>query len=334
VVAGRGINGVDRVAGDRRGAVADLQIGQEPSERGREPHWRNSAARYLGPLLLAANADHKTMREVLSWIDTSEQDEPREILDAAEHRYALENLEHVWRADGRYQTSVLGALTTALDAWQEPSVADATSRADIITPQSLCSGRRTPYVVAPASEQRRLQGLFAGLLTHMLDGSLRIAQTSPSERLDPPLLACLDELCNCAPLPELPTYASSGAGQGLLLLSVVQDVAQLVAAFGQDRANTVLSNHRARLFWSGTGDPKTLDYLRGVLGDRQIDSVSRTRGQSSSQTTAQQWRPLLAPHQLRQAKHGKALLVQGSLAPLWLDESLVFDERRLRGRLG
>jgi type IV secretory pathway TraG/TraD family ATPase VirD4 len=182
-----------------------------------------------------------------------------------------------------FRMSVLGTLTTALDAWQEPSVANATNQADI-TPQWLTTGPNTLYVVAPASEQRRLQGLVAAALTYLIDGALKIAQASPGERLDPPLLACLDELCNCAPLPELPTYASSGAGQGLLLLSVVQDVAQLIAAFGEGKANTILSNHRARLFWSGTGDPKTLQYWTGSwANNRSARSPEQVAGSARKQ---------------------------------------------------
>ena len=175
-----------------------LQIGQEPSERDRDPHWREASDLYLSALLLAANETHATMRTVLSWIALTEQDEPREALEHCsdpDADVALQNLQQMWKQDRRYQSSVTGTLSTALKAWQEPTIARATSGSQI-TPQWLLGGPRTLYIVAPASGQRRLAGLFSALITHLVDGAIDAAQSTPAGRLDPPLLVVLDELAN------------------------------------------------------------------------------------------------------------------------------------------
>jgi type IV secretion system protein VirD4 len=226
---------------------------------------------------------------------------------------------------------VLGTLSTALDAWQEPTVAQATTLADI-TPQWLCEGSNTLYIVAPASQQRRLQNLFGGLLVHMIDGALGTAQQTPTGRLSPPLLCALDEICNAAPLPTLGEYASSGAGQGVLLLSVIQDYSQAIDTWGRERAATILSNHRAKLFWSGIADPATFEYVDQLLGREERDRQSRTRQAhgGTSTTHAPELRPLAPPHRLRQAKFGTALLVYGQLPPVWTEQRLFFEDRKLR----
>jgi type IV secretion system protein VirD4 len=315
-------------------AAGLLQIGQDADRNDREPHWRRTAARYLAPLLLAANHSGQNMRTVLSWIDLFERDDIRNILESSgdpDAQYALENLESLWKTDTRYQGSVIGTLSTALDAWQEPTVAQATSLADI-TPEWLCEGSNTLYIVAPASQQRRLQNLFGGLLVHMIDGALAIAQGSSSGRLDPPLLCALDEICNAAPLPTLGEYASSGAGQGVLLLSVIQDYSQAIETWGRERAATILSNHRAKLFWSGIADPATFDYVDHLLGreERQRRSSTRQSQGGTSTTQAPELRPLAPPHRLRQAKTGTALLVYGQLPPAWTEQKLFFNDRELR----
>jgi type IV secretion system protein VirD4 len=315
-------------------AAGLLQIGQEADRNDREPHWRRTAARYLAPLLLAANQSGQGMRTVLSWIDLIERDDLRTILKGSsdpEAPYALENLESLWKTDARYQGSVLGTLSTALDAWQEPTVAQATTLADI-TPQWLCEGSNTLYIVAPASQQRRLQNLFGGLLVHMIDGALGTAQQTPTGRLSPPLLCALDEICNAAPLPTLGEYASSGAGQGVLLLSVIQDYSQAIDTWGRERAATILSNHRAKLFWSGIADPATFEYVDQLLGREERDRQSRTRQAhgGTSTTHAPELRPLAPPHRLRQAKFGTALLVYGQLPPVWTEQRLFFEDRKLR----
>jgi type IV secretion system protein VirD4 len=315
-------------------AAGLLQIGQEADRNDREPHWRRTAARYLAPLLLAANETGLGMRAVLSWIDLFERDELRRIFSASSDPdavYALENLESLWKTDARYQGSVIGTLSTALDAWQEPSVAEATTLADI-TPEWLCEGANTLYIVAPASQQRRLQNLFGGLLVHMIDGALALAQRTPAGRLDPPLLCALDEICNAAPLPTLGEYASSGAGQGVLLLSVIQDYSQAIDTWGRERAATILSNHRAKLFWSGIADPATFDYVDHLLGREELERRSRTRQAhgGTSTTHAPELRPLAPPHRLRQAKFGTAMLVYGQLPPAWTEQRVFFKDRELR----
>jgi type IV secretion system protein VirD4 len=312
---------------DARAVAAGLlQIGTPIDRNDREPFWRKTAARYLAPLLLAAHESDATMGTVLRWADLVEQDDPRCALERSgdpASRVALEALESIWQSDPKLQSSVLQTLSTSLDALQEPAVAMAVSEPDI-TPEWLCDdGARTLYVVSPASQQRRLQGLFGGMLTHLIDGALGIAATRPDGRLDPPLLCVLDEVCNASPLPLLGEYASAGAGQGVLLMSAIQDFAQARDTWGADRAATIVGNHRAKLFWAGTSDPATHEYLRGMLGDQDHERKSRTSSRRGTSTTSgQDRRPLVAPHALRTARRGRALLVYGSLPACWLDEPL------------
>src|ERR1035437_6458177 len=88
--------------------------------------------------------------------------------------------------------------------------------------------------------------------------------------IEPALLLALDEVANIAPLPNLDEIASTGPGQGVHLLTVLQNISQGYDRWGRDRAETIIANDRARLFCSGIGDRATLDYLRGTLGDEEI----------------------------------------------------------------
>ena len=166
----------------------------------------------------------------------------------------------------------------------------------------------------------------------MIDGALAIAQRTPGGRLTPPLLCALDEICNAAPLPTLGEYASSGAGQGVLLLSVIQDYSQAIETWGRDRAATIVSNHRGKLFWSGIADPATFEYIDRLLGRAEHERQSRTRQAfgGTSTTHAFELRPLAPPHRLREARFGTALLVYGQLPPVWTEQRLFTDDPALR----
>jgi len=63
--------------GARRTAARLLEIGQNPGGSSDERFWRPAAARYLAPLLLAASRGDLTMGDVLGWIATTNEEEPR-----------------------------------------------------------------------------------------------------------------------------------------------------------------------------------------------------------------------------------------------------------------
>ena len=320
----------------RRTAARLLQVGERGGNSPDESFWRPAAARYLAPLLLAAAHERATMGDVLSWIARTEQQIPHEALHSSSvlgARAGLDALQSVWDADERFRSSVLQTAATALDAWEEPRVAAATDTTATIDAQWLLSGRNTLYLVAPAQDQRRLRGLFAALVADVVASAFD-RSTATGRAIDPPLLLCLDEAANVAPLPNLDELASTGPGQGVQLLSVFQNISQISDRWGRDRAETIVANHRARLFGSGIGDRATLEYLRAVLGEEEIERVSTHRQRLEldlgSRTTSHDYKPLAAPNHVRQADNDTALLIYGRLPPAWLQLRPWYRDRALK----
>jgi type IV secretion system protein VirD4 len=310
--------------GARRTAAALLGVGEHRAAHSPDDtFWRPAGARYLAALLFAAtHAADLTMADVLHWIATSAFDEPTKLLDGSSHSGtapAIDSIQSVKGADHRFASSLLQTIATALDPWQEPQVAGATMGESRISADWLLSGANTLYIVAPANDQRRLSGLFAALVAHIVAGVYeRSARTG--RPIDPALLLALDEVCNIAPLPNLDEIASTGPGQGVHLLSVLQNISQSYDRWGRDRAETIIANHRARLFCSGIGDRATLDYLRGTLGEEEIARIStQHRGiVPGARTHSTEHRPLATAHRIRQADRSSGLLVYGRLAPAWI----------------
>jgi type IV secretion system protein VirD4 len=143
----------------------------------------------------------------------------------------------------------------------------------------------------------------------------------------------LDEAANIAPLPNLDEIASSGPGQGVQLLTILQNISQASDRWGKDRAETIIANHRARLFCSGIGDRATLDYVRQTLGDEEIDRISTHRQSplaTGSRTYSSEFRAIAAPHRVRQADTNTALLIYGRLQPAWVNLRPWYANRELR----
>jgi type IV secretion system protein VirD4 len=290
--------------------------------------WTSASARFLAPLLYAAAAGELGMVDVLRWVESTAQDEPRGILaglqyddDPAERvaaTAALTSLQSVWDADERLRSSLVSTLGVALDAYGDPDVVSSSHESEL-TPDWLLGGSNTAFLCATATGQERLRPLFVTLIdqvvSHVYDQAARTGKP-----IDPPLLLVLDEAANIAPLPRLDQLAATGAGQGIQLVTVIQDLAQVETRWGA-KAGTIVNNHRAKLFGPGISCEKTLSYLTRVLGDEAIAQRSTTRGESGRRSTTQAttYRSLAPADRLRQGDHGTGVLVYGNLPPARID---------------
>lgn len=293
--------------------------------------WYSAAAKLLGPLLFAAaTVADGSMADVVRWTDTQEVDEVRDALNQAGVDEAIQAAQATWGRDERQRSSIYTTAETVLSAYADPRVLAAAYEPDL-RPERLFDGSRTTaYLCAPAHEQARLRPLFATLIEQLLAAAYeQVAKTG--RPLDPPLLLVLDELANVAAIPTLDTLAATAAGQGIQLVSVFQDLAQIKERYGT-RALTIVNNHRAKLIGSGIADPDTLDYAARVLGDQEITQVSSTAGHEGRASTTQSttYRSLAPAHVLRQATPGSAVLIYGSLPPAQISLRPWFADRRLR----
>lgn len=278
--------------------------------------WYSTAAKLLGPLLLAAACSGRTMADVVRWLDEQEQLEVADALYAVGAEQALQAARASWGRDERQRSAVYTTAETVLEPFADPSLAEGSGA--VIDPEALLRENGTLFLCAPAHDQRRLRPLFAALAGEVLDTAVGLSARQGAP-LDPPLLVVLDEAANVAPLAELDVLASTAAGHGIQLVTVWQDLAQLTARYGP-RAGTVVNNHRVKVFLPGIADPGTLDHASALAGDteeRQRTTNVDARGGRST-TEAQVTRRLVPPDVLRRLPPGTAVAVSGHLPPVRL----------------
>jgi len=293
--------------------------------------WYAAAAKLLAPVLFAAAMSDATMADVVRWIDTQEQEEVFAALDETGEDAAVTAFQASSQRDERTRSGVYTTAETVLAAYADPGVLASALTSELRAERLLDGGSHTAYLCAPAHEQRRLQPLFATLVQEIVAGAYE-RSAGTGKPLDPPLLLVLDECANIAPLRELATLASTGAGQGIQLVSVFQDMAQINAVYGRDHAPTIVSNHRAKVILSGIADAQTLDYVARLLGDEEIRQTSSTTGAEGRRSTTQSvaYRSIAPANVLREMKPGHGLLVYGHLAPARISLRPWFEDRRLR----
>jgi type IV secretion system protein VirD4 len=288
------------------------------------------AAKLLAPLLLAAAGKiDGSMRDVVAWVDSGEQTAVAELLLDLGEPDAHAAFAATCRREDRTLSSVYATTEAVLAPFADPAVLASTGDHGIDT-EALLEGRGTLYVVAPAKDQERLAPLFAGLVEHLVDAAY--ARAAAGRPCNPSLLVVLDEAANTAPIRNLPQIAATAAGQGIQVVTVFQDLAQARSRYGE-AADTILANHRAKLFLSGISDGRTLEYLGRALGDEEVSYESRTRGErgSASRTRGTRTRRLAPADAVRGIAPGGAILVYGHLPPTRLSLRPWYRERSLRG---
>ncbi len=293
--------------------------------------WYAAAAKLLAPILFAATHAGGSMADVVRWVDTRERDEVEDGLVLAGEPAAINAFAASHNRDDRTRSSIYTTAETILAAFADPGVLTSALMPDLRAERLLDGGCHTAYICAPAHEQRRLQPLFATLVQEIVACAYERA-TETGRPLDPPLLLVLDECANIAPLRDLATLAATGAGQGIQLVSIFQDMAQINAVYGRDHAPTIVSNHRAKVILSGIADTQTLDYVARLLGDEEVRQLSSTSGGQGRHSTTESvaYRSLAPANALREMRPGRGLLVYGHLAPARVELRPWFRERRLR----
>jgi type IV secretion system protein VirD4 len=322
-------------AGDWSGAqrIASWMVDATPARSGMSDgaFWYAAAAKQLAPLLLAARRGHADMATVVRWTNSDEWDEPGRWLESAGDREAAVALLACAARDDRIRSSVGTTLETVLAPFEDPAVIRSTAGHDI-DPAQLLEGDHTLYLCGPTYEQARLQGLLASLVSSVVAAAVDRASAS-GRPLDPPLLLVLDEAANIAPIRDLDALASTGAGLGIQLVTVCQDLAQFTTRYGAERARTIANNHRAKLALSGISDLTTLDLVSGLAGEQAVREESVTadlRDGRRTRSSSVAFRRLAPADEIRRVEPGTGVLIYGHLPPARVRLRPWYADRRLR----
>ncbi len=301
--------------------------------------WGVAAEQRLAPLLFTAAATGTGMDGVVRWAYGQGTRELHEALarlgESTQDQEQLAGAHAAYDAvrafeaqSDRTRTSIEATAQALLRAYRFARVARS-ARSCEITPEGLLDQAATLYLIGDAKASKLLRPIFLALLSEVVDSAYERA-TLAGGRLELPLLLCLDEAGNVAPLPNLAEIASTAPGHNIQLVSIFHDLAQARSRYGQ-QAETVVNSHRARMLLPGVADLDTLRYFAGLAGEEEARDLTRTTGGgATTRSSGLRRRPLVAPEALRQLPEGHALLLYGRIPPAAIRLRVWFADRRLR----
>jgi len=318
-----------------------LAAAGELDQRGVEggDFWAIAAEQRLAPLLFTAARTDAGMEAVVRWAygqGTRELDNAiSQLTGSARNEAELEGAHAAYDAlrafeaqDDRTRSSIEATAQGLLRAYRFARVLRS-ARGSEISADALLDERATLYLIGDAKASKLLRPIFLALLSEIVDRAYERA-TLAGGRLALPLLLCLDEAGNVAPLPNLAEVASTAPSHNIQLVSIFHDLAQARSRYGR-QAETVVNSHRARMLLPGVADLDTLRYFSGLAGEEEARETTRTTGSGGgTRTTGVRRRPLVAPEALRQLPAGHALLLYGRIPPTEVSLRMWFADRRLR----
>jgi type IV secretion system protein VirD4 len=320
-------------ATDWRCALANAQVMIDcalagSADSGNMQFFANMSCKLLPVLLHAAAVMDEDMRQVLRWLHRIDDPITHGEIDSILRWKRSGDALDVWvgfaKRDPKLRADIAATVTSCLVVYEDPAF-QASAALPGGSLEDLMSGDNTLYVVAPMSEQPRVEPIIAGMLSSLM----RQLQEAPA--MQPrKLLVALDETANVAPLPDLYPLLATSAGHGVSIITAWQDLAQLRARYG-DQANAILNNSRAKLVLPGVSDPETIYYFGQMCGDLPARDLAVPGMQVLVDSPSQ---ALLNASTLRQQRFGHGILLYGAAPPARIKLDMFFEDRQLRRLAG
>ncbi|MEU4193605.1 TraM recognition domain-containing protein [Kribbella sp. NPDC026611] len=288
--------------------------------------WHGQTEMALRGLLHAAAIDGAGVGQLYRWsLEPASAIEAVTILnrtsDAAEGWG--DTLDGIVRMDGRTRDAVWAGVRSALSALADPAVRKSFDPAEGegLDPKTFIADRGTIYLLGTGVGASATSAFIAALLEDITETARQLAAGNPGGRLEPPLALILDEIANLCAVPSLPSLMADGGGSGISTLVVIQSLAQARDKWGEQAAAAMWDAATLRLILGGSAQPRDLQDLAAVCGDRDEEIRNWSRGPDGKRTISTSTRriPILPPDVIRTLPLGTGILLARTARPILLN---------------
>ena len=155
----------------------------------------------------------------------------------------------------------------------------------LLSPQQLLEQKATLYIYCTMEQTKLFAPFFQFVINSVVAAQYdRVSRDGACAAPGNAVLLMLEEAGNVAPLSDLPGIASAGTAQGVVLVSVWQDLSQIDYVYGQEARDSIVNNHTARIWLARQNDLKTMEHLRDLLGKHPVDHWTESWGKDGKKT--------------------------------------------------
>lgn len=306
------------------GLSATTGLGSGGVENG--SFWEGKTRTVIQTLLHAAALDNRDARSLYQWaLNPSAATDAVRILQTSARAADgwAESLEATITSDPRTRDSIWQGVSLAAASLADPRVLAAVTPAPggDFDPARFLAESGTLYLLATGAGAGAAAPLVAALVEDVIETARTLAAASPGARLDPPMLAALDEIGNLAPLPSLPGLMAEGGGTGITTLPVLQSLAQARQKWGENQATAIWDASIVKIILGGASNSRDLQDLTTLIGERDERTEATTIGDYGSRSLQQSVRrvPMMPPNSIRTMPFGTAAILLRTAPPIITD---------------
>lgn len=224
--------------------------------------------------------------------------------------------------DPRVNASILSSARAALEPWSDAELCEFTAT-DTLDLAALRRGKVATFLIIPEHEIEYFSLVANLFYSACFDFCLRESGE--------PIFFFLDEFGNLGRVANFAVLATTLRKRRCSLSVVLQNLAQLAAVYGRERAQTIFAGGMgSKLFLRGL-DLETAGYVERLLGSSTVYDVVYGDFSESARTLAQ---PLLSADGVRMLAEREAILVSGGERPARLRLLPFWEGRASRGLVG
>ncbi|AZS84506.1 hypothetical protein ELQ87_09580 [Streptomyces griseoviridis] len=307
------LDGAGRLAGHFLAASVDA------SQQG--DFWSKAGSNILSQLFLAAALAERPITDVMQWLAFPADRTPLDLLRdhgfaavAAQLKGTVEGPPET--RDGIYETArqyAAALLNSEIAAWVTPQKNVAEFK-----PSEFVTSKDTLYLLSKDGG-----GGASALIAACADSVMRAA-TAQAERaggrLDPPMLAILDEAANVCKISDLPDLYSHLGSRGIIPITILQSYRQGQKVWGDAGMDAMWSASTIKVIGSGIDDPDFADKLSRLIGDHDVQTTSTSTSESGKSTSvSMRQERILAADAIRALPKGTALAFATGMRAAMLD---------------
>ncbi|MER8084329.1 type IV secretory system conjugative DNA transfer family protein [Streptomyces sp. NPDC087532] len=309
----KSLDGAGRLAGHFLAASVDA------SQQG--DFWSKAGSNILSQLFLAAALDERPITDVMQWLAFPADRTPLDILRDHDFTAVASQLKGTVEGppetrDGIYETArqyASALLNAEIAAWVTPQKDVAEFR-----PSQFVTSTDTLFLLSKDGG-----GGASALIAACADSVMRAA-TAQAERaggrLDPPMLAILDEAANVCKISDLPDLYSHLGSRGIIPITILQSYRQGQKVWGDAGMDAMWSASTVKVIGSGIDDPDFADKLSRLIGDHDVETTSTSHSESGKSTSVSMRQERILPADaIRALPKGSALCFATGMRVAMLD---------------
>ncbi|MER7684454.1 TraM recognition domain-containing protein [Streptomyces sp. NPDC097610] len=313
LASARTLDGANRLAGHFLAASVDA------SQQG--DFWSKAGSNILSQLLLAAALDERPITDIMQWLAFPADRTPLDILRDHDFAAVAAQLKGTVEGppetrDGIYETArqyASALLNAEIAAWVTPQKDVPEFR-----PEQFVTSTDTLFLLSKDGG-----GGASALIAACADSVMRAA-TAQAERadgrLDPPMLAILDEAANVCKISDLPDLYSHLGSRGIIPITILQSYRQGQKVWGDAGMDAMWSASTVKVIGSGIDDPDFADKLSRLIGDHDVETTSTSHSESGKSTSVSMRQERILPADaIRALPKGTALCFATGMRAAMLD---------------